>query len=144
MTLSGRNVLLVGRNFHRARALTAKLQSWKFQNHFADNIRAASELLSLHQIDLVLSHTYLSDGTGPGLLAALAHLPVTAFLCLPVENGCLWLPAIDGGTKCLGLPALRPLEFARLLEEMARGLSTGTQASCSQLDDFIAVDRDRA
>jgi hypothetical protein len=129
MTLSGRNVLLVGQNFHRARALTAKLQCWKFQNHFADNIRAASDLLSSHEIDLVLSHTYLSDGTGSDPLAVLAHLAVTAFLCLPVENSCLWVPAIDRGTKCLGLPALRPLEFARTLEEMARGLSTRTQAS---------------
>jgi hypothetical protein len=138
MTLSGRNVLLVGQHFHRARRLTDKLQGWKFQNHFAGNIRAASDLLSSRRIDLVLSHTYLPDGTGSGLLAALAHLPVTAFLCLPVENSCYWLPAIDGGTKCLGVPALRPLEFARTLEEMARGLSTGTQASCSRLGALIA------
>jgi len=124
MTLSGWNVLLVGQNFHRARALTDKLQGWKFKNHFAGNIRAASDLLSSLRADLVLSHTYLPDGTGSDLLATLAHLPVTAFLCLPVENSCLWLPAIDGGTKCLGVPALRPLEFARTLEEMARGLST--------------------
>jgi hypothetical protein len=144
MTLSGRNTLLVGQTFQRARALTDKLQFWKFRNHFASNIRAASDLLSSHRIDLVLSHTYLPDGTGPGLLAAMAHLPVTAFLCLPVEKGCLWLPAIDGGTKCLGLPALRPLEFARTLEEMARGLSTGTQGSCSRPGAVIAVGRDCA
>jgi response regulator RpfG family c-di-GMP phosphodiesterase len=142
MTLAGWNVLLVGQNFHRARALTDKLQSWKFQNHFASNIRAASDLLSSRRVDLVLSHTYLPDGTGSDLLATLAHLPVTAFLCLPVENGCLWLPAIDGGIKCLGLPALRPLEFARTLEEMARGLSTGTQASRSRLGALMAVGRD--
>jgi len=145
MTLSGRNALLVGQTFHRARALTDKLQRWKFQNHFASNIRAASDLLGSNRVDLVLSHTYLSDGTGLGLLASLTHLPVvTAFLCLPVENSCLWLPAIDGGTKCLGLPALRPLEFTRTLEEMARCLSTRTQASCPRLDDLIAADRDCA
>jgi response regulator RpfG family c-di-GMP phosphodiesterase len=145
MTLSGRNVLLVGQNFHSARALTDKLRRWKFQNHFASNIREASDLLGSNRVDLVLSHTHLSDGTGLGLLAALAHLPViTAFLCLPVENSCLWVPAIDGGTKCLGLPALRPLEFTRTLEEMARCLSPRTQASCPRLDDLIAVDRDCA
>jgi hypothetical protein len=142
MTLSGWNVLLVGQNFQRARALTDKLQSWKFQNHFASTIRAASDLLNSHRVDLLLSHTYLPDGTGSGLLAAFTHLRVTAFLCLPVENSCLWLPAIDGGTMCLGLPALRPLEFARTLEEMARGLSTGTQASRSRLGALMAVGRD--
>jgi len=141
MTLFGRNVLLVGQNFHRARALTDKLCRWKFQNHFASNIRAASDLLGSNRVDLVLSHTYLCDGTGLGLLASLAHLPViTAFLCLPVENSCLWPPTIDGGTKCFGLPALRPLEFTRTLEETARYLSTRTQASCPRLDDLIAVD----
>ena len=144
MTLFRRKVLLVGQNFHRARTLTDKLQCWKFQNHFACNIRAASDLLSSHRVDLVLSHTCLSDGTGVGLLAALDHLPVTAFLCLPVENSCLWLPAIDGGKKCLGLPALRPLEFARTLEEMARGLSTGAQASCARLGALVGVGRDCA
>ena len=117
MTLSGPNVLLVGQNFHKARALTDTLYRWKFQNHFASNMRAASDLLGSHRRDLVLSQTYLSDGTGLGLLASLAHLPViTAFLCLPVENSFRWLPAIDGGTKCLRLPALRPLEFTRTLE----------------------------
>jgi hypothetical protein len=48
---------------------------------------------------------------------------VTAFLCLPVENGCFWLPAIDAGKECLGLPALRPREFASTLEKMARNLA---------------------
>jgi hypothetical protein len=83
-------------------------------------MRAASDLLSSHPVDLVLSNTHLSDGTGFGLLAALAGLPVTVFLCLPVEDSCFWLPAIDGGKDCLGLPALRPSEFASALEEMAR------------------------
>jgi hypothetical protein len=145
MTLSGSNVLLVGQNFHGARTLTDKLHRWKFQNHFAGNMRAVSDLLGSHRVDLVLSHTYLPDGTGLGMLASLAHLPViTAFLCLPVENSCIWLPAIDCGKKCLGLPALRPLEFARTLEEMARCLSTRTQASYPRLDDLIAVGRDCA
>jgi len=144
MTLAGRNVLLVGQSFHSARALTNKLQFWKFQYHFASNVRAATAFVSSRRIDLVLSHTNLPDGTASAVLAPLAHLPVTAFLCLPVENSCLWLPALDGGTKCLGLPALRPLEFARTLEEMARGLSTRTRASCSQFDALHAVGRDCA
>jgi hypothetical protein len=78
------------------------------------------------RIDVVLSNTHLSDGTGFGLLGALAGLPVTAFLCLPVENSCFWLPAIDAGKECLGLPALRPPEFANALEEMAGCLGCAT------------------
>jgi len=70
----------------------------------------------------VLSNTHPPDGTVFGLLVALADLPVTVFLRLPVENSCFWLPAIDDGKECLGLPALRPSEFARTLEAMTRSL----------------------
>ena len=123
MKLSGRDVLLVGQNFYAAQTLTDRLRRWKFQCHFAKNRRSASELLTSHPVDLVLSNTHLSDGTGITLMAALTGLPITAFLCLPVENSCFWLPAIDGGKECLGLPALRPSEFASALEKMSRCLS---------------------
>ena len=123
MTLSGRDALLVGQNLHGALALTDRLHRWGFRCHFAGNVRAASDLLSSHSVDLMLSNTHLPDGTGFGLLMGLAALPVTAFLCLPVENGCFWLPAIDGGKECLGLPALRPAEFASAIEEMAQCLT---------------------
>jgi response regulator RpfG family c-di-GMP phosphodiesterase len=124
MTLSGRDVLLVGQNLHGAMGLAERLHRWGLRCHFASNVRTANDLLSSRPVDLVLSNTHLSDGTGFGLLAALAGLPVTAFLCLPVENSCFWLPAINGGKECLGLPALRPSEFSRALEEMTRCLGT--------------------
>ena len=125
MTLFGRDVLLVGQNWHSAQALSERLQGWGFRCHLAGNMRAACDLLGSHSVDLVLSNAHLSDGTGFGLLAALDGLPVTAFLCLPVEDSCFWLPAIDGGKDCLGLPALRPSEFARVLDGMVRCLAAG-------------------
>lgn len=123
MTLAERNVLLVGQNFQSAQTLTERLRGWKFRCHFATNVRAASEFLAVRPVDLLLSNTHLLDGTGYRLLMNLVRLPVSAYLCFPVENSCLWLPAVDGGKRCLGLPALRPLEFARALEEMALRLS---------------------
>jgi hypothetical protein len=122
MTLSGKEVLLVGQSFHSAHALAGRLDRLGFRCHLASNMRAASDLLSSHPVDLVLCTTHLSDGTGFGLLLALLGLPVTAFLCLPVENSCFWLPALDAGKECLGLPALRPSEFVRALEEMSHCL----------------------
>jgi hypothetical protein len=101
-------------------------------------MRAASDLLSSQPFDLVLSNTHLPDGTVFGLLVALAGLPVTAFLCLPVENGCFWLPAIDDGKECLGLPALRPSEFAKTLEEMTRSLGTVPRVNKSALKTGVA------
>jgi hypothetical protein len=122
MTLFGRNALLVGKDFLTARTLRERLARWKFRCHFAESKRAAADVLASHPVNLVLSYADLSDGSGFGLLAAIVDLPITAFLCVPLENGCLWLPAVDGGTKCLGLPSLRPAEFAKTLEEMVRGL----------------------
>src|ERR1700683_4260136 len=122
MTLYGMDVLLVGQSFQTAHALMDQLHRWGFRCHFASTMRTAFQLLSSVRIDMVLSNTRLTDGTGFGLLVALTGLPVTAFLCLPVENSCFWLPAIDAGKECLGLPALRPSEFANALEEMARRL----------------------
>ena len=119
MKLSGRNVLLVGRNFDSARALKARLHRWKFQCHFVSDMRAASDLLRSQPVDLMLTDTYLPDGTGFDLLVALAYFLVTAFLFVPVENSRHSVPAIDGGKKCLGLPSLRPSEFRRTLEETA-------------------------
>src|SRR5271156_2175699 len=119
MTLSGKNVLLVGHSFQSAHALSDRLNRWGFRCHLAGDLRAAFDLLRSGPVDLLLVNMHLSDGSGFGLLMAVAGLPVTAFLCLPVENSCFWLPAVDAGKDCLGLPALRPAEFAGALKEMA-------------------------
>jgi CheY-like chemotaxis protein len=122
MTLFGKDVLLVGESFQAACALADRLRQWGFHCFFAGNMRAACQLLRSVRVDVVLSDLHLSDGTGFRLLAILTGLPVTAFLCLPVEKSCFWLPAIDAGRACLGSPALRPSEFATALEEMSRNL----------------------
>jgi len=129
MTLFGRDVLLVGQSFHGAQALADWLKQRGLRCHFARNMREASDLLNSRPIDLVLSNAHLSDGSGFRLLMTLAGLPVTAFLCLPVESSCFWLPAIDGGRSCLGSPALRPREFASALQEIVRHLPTETSVS---------------
>jgi CheY-like chemotaxis protein len=129
MTLAGRDVLLVGHGFQGAQALTDRLHRWGFRCYLASDMRAAFDLMISRPMDLVLSNTHLPDGTGFDLLMALAGLPVTAFLCLPVENSCFWLPAIDAGKECLGLPALRPSEFASTLERMARRLEPAPPAN---------------
>jgi hypothetical protein len=123
MKLSGTEVLLVGHTFRGAQCLTDRLVWWGFRCHFVSGLREAWDLLSSKPVDLVLSNTHLSDGTGFRLLMVLHGLPVTAFLCLQVENSCFWLPAIDAGEECLGSPALRPREFAILLEEMFKSLN---------------------
>ena len=108
MTLNGMDVLLVGQSFHGAQALADWLKQRGFRCHFAPQYAKASALLRSRPVGLVLSNTRLPDGSGFGLLMAVAGLPVTAFLCLPVENSCFWLPAIDGGQACLPDRGLAP------------------------------------
>jgi hypothetical protein len=129
MTISGRGVLLVGPGFSGALALTGRLRGWGFRCQLAANLRAARELLESVRVDMVLTNTHLSDGTGFELAVSLSGMPVTVFVCVPIEGSCLWLPAIDRGRVCLGLPALRPSEFASSLEEMARRLPPEPQAN---------------
>ena len=126
MNLSGKHVLLVGQSFRSADALTNRLQRWGFRCRVAGSARSASDLIRSSPVHLVLSETRLPDGTGFGLLGTLVGFRVTAFLCLPVEDSCFWLPAIDEGQQCLGLPALRPSEFASTLEKMARILAAAS------------------
>ena len=124
MTIQGGDVLLVGPGYHNFLALADRMRQWGFRCHFAATVRTAQELVSTTRVDLILSNVHLPDGTGYTLLASLSGFPVTAFLCLPVEESCFWLPAIDDGIDCLGLPALRPSEFVNQLEEMARSLTS--------------------
>ena len=86
MTLSGRDVLLVGQSFQSLNRLTNRLRRWEFRCHFAGNMRTARELLGSIRVDVVLSDMHLSDGTGIALPGILAGRAVTAFLVLPSRN----------------------------------------------------------
>jgi hypothetical protein len=120
MTILGTDVLLVGKGFSDSEALTAQMREWGFRCHFASSVCTAHKVIRTVGVDLVLSNTCLPDGTGFRLVSELSRFPVTAFLCLFTDETCFWLPAIDGGKMCLGLPALWPAEFVRTLEGLAR------------------------
>ena len=120
MTLSGKDLLLVGQSFRTAHSFTDRLHRLGFRCHVAGTMRAALQFLKSCGVDVVLSQLRLPDGSGFGLVATLAGLPVTAFLCVPLEDSCLWVPAIDEGRDCWGREMLRPADFARTLEELAQ------------------------
>jgi hypothetical protein len=115
----GMDVLLVGPDFEFGQSLPDRLHEWGFRCQFAGTARMAYELTCSQQIDVVLATTHLPDGSAFGLVESLSGLAVTAFLCVPVEDSCFWLPAIDRGRVCLGLPALRPAEFARAIRALS-------------------------
>jgi ActR/RegA family two-component response regulator len=119
MRTPGMDVLLVGPHAKFGQSLPDRLQQWGFRCQFTATARTAYQLICSQQIDVVLATTRLPDDSGYGLIKSLSGLAITAFLCVPVEYGCFWLPAIDRGRICLGSPALRPGEFARVIKAMS-------------------------
>jgi hypothetical protein len=86
--------------------------------HFATSYRDACSLISSTQFDLVLSQYRLPDRTAFSLLDWLIGSPATLFLSTVVESGCLWLPMLDRGKRCVGAPLLRSNAFNEALAKM--------------------------
>jgi hypothetical protein len=78
-------------------------------------------LFRQHKIQLVLSTSPV--GQAIRMASLLGDSNCSVFCALAVEHGCLWLPLMSNGKKCLGKAALRPNEFLaaidRLLHEVA-------------------------
>ena len=121
MTVSPRMVLLVGETGRGS----LRLLNWLFLRgcrcHFAVSFREACSLISCRQFDLVLSQYQLPDRTAFPLLESLTGSPTTLFLSTPVENGCLWLPMLDRGKRCVGAPVLRSSDLIETLSKVLDG-----------------------
>src|SRR3989441_7970830 len=109
--------LLVGNNMSRALRLVEWLQSLGCEYHIAASYQEARTLLETHRFDVVLSEISLPDGNAYRLIASVRDSPASLFFCLAVEDSYWWLPAVTQGRECLGVPALRPAEFAEILQE---------------------------
>ena len=70
----------------------------------------------------VLSLASLPDGIGFELTKGPEARPITAFICLDLEDICIWMPVSDNGRKCMGKAALSTGEFTRMLEELSKQL----------------------
>lgn len=123
------NVLLVGQRWFEDQALAIELRRSGFRCDFASNLRDARRMLRLSRFDLVLCNAILPDGTGFGLAKTLQGRPVSAFIMLELDDGHLWMPAIDNGRDCLGRVALSADKFKRLLEDFSDALRHFTPAA---------------
>jgi DNA-binding NtrC family response regulator len=122
------NVLLVGQRWFDDQTLAIELRRSGFRCDFASNLKDARRMLKSNRVDLVLCKAILPDGTGVGLAKTLEGHPVSAFIMLELDDGHLWMPAIDNGQDCIGRVALSPDKFIRLLEDFADPLQHFTSA----------------
>jgi hypothetical protein len=86
----------------------------------ANNSHTAKQLIDRVDVNVLLIARHLPHETGIQFATSLAGFDVTAFLSLPVEDSCFWVPVLDRGRNCLGAPALRPSEFAQAIEELSQ------------------------
>src|SRR5712692_6737979 len=110
-------VLLVGKKMSGGSRLAERLQGLRCKYHITASYQEARKLLETRRFDVVLSETDLSNGNAYGLISAVTGSPTSLFFCLAVEDCYWWLPAVRQGRECLGAPALRPAEFAKILQE---------------------------
>jgi CheY-like chemotaxis protein len=108
-------VLLVGETPRSSLALLLWLHERGCRCQFAMSYRGACSLISHTQFDLVLSQYQLPDRTALSLLDWLIGSPATLFLSTVVERGCLWLPMLERGKRCVGAPVVRSNDFKEVL-----------------------------
>jgi hypothetical protein len=83
---------------------------------FAHSYSEGALLFEEHAFDLVLCSD-CREGIR-ALITSVIGSSASLFRSHSVEDSCWWLPAVLHGDKCLGMPALRPSEFAKILDRM--------------------------
>jgi CheY-like chemotaxis protein len=125
MGIRPKKVLLVGEISRSSTQLMNWLYKRGCQCDFAMSCQEACSLISHTQFDLVLSQYQLPDRTAFPMLDWLAGSPATLFLSTPVENGCLWLPMLERGERCVGASLLRSND---LPEALGKALNTSVKS----------------
>ena len=125
MGMRPKKVLLVGETSKGSTQLMNWLYKRGCQCHFAMSCQEACSLISHTQFDLVLSQYQLPDRTAFPMLDWLAGSPATLFLSTPVENGCLWLPMLERGERCVGASLLRSNDMP---EALGKALNTAVKS----------------
>jgi hypothetical protein len=118
LTRRALRVLIVGGSARGFFGLVRRLQEWGCQCSIADSQETAARLFLEQGFGLVLAVDY-QHRLGTEFLAALAGSSANLFRAFPVEDSCWWLPVLRQGRECADGRALRPAEFARLVERMA-------------------------
>lgn len=121
--------LLIGERFLGSSHLAKYLQQHGCHCQFATSYDGVRSLLRARHFDIVLSPMKLRDASLIPLIEWLDGSDVTLFYCFPVESGGWWLPALRRGERCFGSPALRPSEFASVLDNAVQKAQLNTPAA---------------
>jgi hypothetical protein len=98
------------------------------QCHFAKSEEEVAELLIAREFDIVLSTHRISGGNLHRLVALLLCSRASLFYSLRVEEGYWWLPVLKFGKECLGTPAVRGVDFSRVLDHLLTQIRSNRSA----------------
>jgi hypothetical protein len=112
------DVLLIGESVRSFSHIAGRLEKNGCRCRYARSYEEAREVLHDKPFDIVLSVVHPRDYGISSLADTLVGTHASFFYALPVEESCWWLPALRQGERCIGAPALRPSEFANLLDQV--------------------------
>lgn len=115
MSQAAVRVLLLGEWARGSPHLLWHLEQRGCRCWFATSAKEALELFHQYKFQLILSTSPVHQATQT--ISLLGRSNCSVFYAYPVEQGCWWLPLMNSGQKCLGAPALRPSEFADVLDQ---------------------------
>ena len=131
MAKSGVDLLFVGPRFNSDQI--AVFKHLGIRCHFVNCCGSARQVLDSACLDVVLIARQLADGSGLHFAITLEGQNVSAFVSLPVEERCLWLPVIDQGGLSIGCEPLTPDQLVRTIHDLA-SMRTGASGSRSRKD----------
>jgi len=114
-----RQVLLVGSRM-AGPSFVHGLKRWGCECTQTETLSEAVQALDQGSFPLVLAQVEVGNGSGSALIGPVMERGGDLFLCMAVQDSCLWLPAVRNGCNCWGAAALRPGEFKRHLASKVR------------------------
>jgi len=108
-------VVFLGKSARGASHLLWHLRQRGCHCSFAASAEEAVALFHQCKVHLILSTSRVHQATK--IVSLLGRFNCSVFYAYPVEQGCWWLPLMNSGQKCFGAPALRPSEFADVLDQ---------------------------
>lgn len=127
MNDAGFGVLLVGESARSFTHIIQRLERHGCRCRFADSYEQATELVAGESFQLVLSVIPPDENALGSLVDKLADTPASIYYAQVVEDGCWWLPALCQGERRFGAPAVRPSEFAAVLDREIERFRAGTE-----------------
>ncbi len=116
-SLNGPRVLIIGEARRGLFGMAQRLEQWGCRCFLVDSPEIALRLFTEQSFELVLA-VGTERRIGNELINRLRGTTTSLFRAVPVEDSCWWVPMLRQGRECTGGGALRPTEFAGLVQRI--------------------------